>query len=229
MQEAAERSAKSMLKLQESFNKAKRYSDFRKMLEQKDIDAVLVATPDHTHAVVGKAAMELGKHVYVEKPLTWSVHEARVLRETAARTKVITQMGNMGHSSEGAALVNEWVQAGVIGPVTEVHVWTNRPLGYWPQGIPRPGKVAPAATAQTNVPGGGTTGGGAAAQGGSNFGTDWSARTVNRVLASRWTAIFQSRAGLIGTFSLVRGQTCRTTRSTIRSTGVAGQTGALAQ
>jgi predicted dehydrogenase len=198
MQEEAERSVKRMLKLQESFNKAKRYSDFRKMLEQqKDIDAVLVATPDHSHAVVGKTAMELGKHVYVEKPLTWSVHEARVLRETAARTKVITQMGNMGHSSEGAALINEWVQAGVIGPVTEVHVWTNRPLGYWPQGIPRPGKVAPATTAQTNVPGGGTTGGGAAAQGaGSNFGTDWSARTVNRVLAAAMDGDFPKPSGL---------------------------------
>ena len=96
---------KSAVKLQEAYGKAKRYADYRKMLEeQKDIDGVVVATPDHTHAVVAKAAMELGKHVYVEKPLTWSVHEARVLRETAQRTKVVTQMGNQGHSSEGAAL-----------------------------------------------------------------------------------------------------------------------------
>src|SRR4030095_12551633 len=101
------------------------YADFRKMLEQqKDIDGVIVATPDHTHAVVAKTAMELDKHAYVEKPLTYSVHEARVLRETAKRKKVITQMGNMGHSSDGAALVNEWVQAGVIGPVRGVYVWT---------------------------------------------------------------------------------------------------------
>ena len=129
----------SGVKLQEAYGKAKRYADYRKMLEErKDIDGVVVATPDHTHAVIAKAAMELGKHVYVEKPLTWSVHEARVLRETARRTKVVTQMGNQGHSSEGAALINEWIHAGVIGPVREVHVWTNRPI--WPQGIPRPGK-----------------------------------------------------------------------------------------
>jgi predicted dehydrogenase len=130
----------AFIKLQEAYGKAKRHTDYRKMLdEQKDIDAVLVATPDHLHAVIAKAAMELGKHVYVEKPLTWSVHEARVLRETAARKKVVTQMGNHGHSSEEARLVNEWIQAGVIGPVREVHVWTNRPI--WPQGVPRPGKA----------------------------------------------------------------------------------------
>jgi predicted dehydrogenase len=127
----------AFIKLQEAYAKAKRYADFRKMLEeQKDIDAVVIATPDHTHAVVAKAAMELGKHVYVEKPLTYTVQEARILRDTARRTKVVTQMGNMGHSSEGAARINEWVQAGVLGPVREVHVWTNRPI--WPQGIPRP-------------------------------------------------------------------------------------------
>jgi predicted dehydrogenase len=80
--------------------------------------------------------MQAGCHVYVQKPLTWSVHEARVLDATARRTGVVTQMGNQGHSSEDARLVNEWVQAGVIGPVREVHAWTNRPI--WPQGIPWP-------------------------------------------------------------------------------------------
>jgi predicted dehydrogenase len=170
MQKMMEERRAQAVKLQEAYKSAKRYADFRKMFEtQKDIDAVVIATPDHTHAIIAKTAMELGKHVYCEKPLTWSIQEARVLRETAARTKVKTQMGNMGHSSEGAALVNEWVQAGVIGPVKEVHVWTNRPLGFWPQGVPRPGKPPVAADAPA---------------GGNNFGTDWNARLVNRTLAA---------------------------------------------
>jgi predicted dehydrogenase len=160
----------SAVKLQEAYGKAKRYDDYRKLLEeQKDIDGVIVATPDHTHAVVARAAMELGKHVYVEKPLTWSVHEARVLRETARRTKVATQMGNQGHSSEGAALINEWVRAGVIGPVREVHVWTNRPI--WPQGIPRPGKPAPDQA-------------GARRGGGGGFGNDWTSQKLNEAIAT---------------------------------------------
>lgn len=130
------------VKLQEAYARTKRYSDFRRMLEErKEIDAVLIATPDHTHAVAAKAAMELGKHVYVEKPLTYTVHEARVLREVARRTGVVTQMGNQGHSMRDALRINEWIQAGLIGPVRQVYVWTNRPI--WPQGVPRPGKLAP--------------------------------------------------------------------------------------
>ena len=127
-------------RLQEQFSKAKRYRDFREMLaKEKSIDGVVIATPDHLHAVVAKAAMDLGKHVYVQKPLIATVHEARVLRASAlASPKLITQMGNQGHSSEGARLINEWIGAGIIGPVHEVHVWTNRPVVYWPQGLPRP-------------------------------------------------------------------------------------------
>jgi predicted dehydrogenase len=155
------------IKLQEAYGKAKRYDDFRKMLEQqKDIDAVLVATPDHIHAIAAKTAMEMGKHVYCEKPLTWSVQEARVLRETAARNpKLVTQMGNQGHSSEEARLICEWIQAGVLGQVKEVYVWTNRPRGYWPQGISRPYK--PEATPEA-----------------SQFGTEWTQNRINRETAA---------------------------------------------
>jgi predicted dehydrogenase len=184
------------IKLQEAFGKAKRYADFRKMLEQqKDIDAVLVATPDHCHAVVAKTAMELGKHVYVEKPMTWSVHEARVLRETAKRTKVVTQMGNQGHSSEEARLINEWIQAGVIGPVREVYIWTNRPI--WPQGVPRP--AAPPETSASVAASGSALaqGSGQAAGNGRRpgpgaslgaFGNGWSQRRVNRETAAAMMA-----------------------------------------
>lgn len=116
---------------------ATRYTRYDEMLvQQPDIDAVLIATPDHTHAVIAAAAMKAGKHVYVQKPLTWSVHEARALRRLADETGVVTQMGNQGHSSDEARLINEWVQAGVIGNVREVHIWTNRPI--WAQGLLRP-------------------------------------------------------------------------------------------
>nr|WKN38780.1 Gfo/Idh/MocA family oxidoreductase [Tunicatimonas sp. TK19036] len=123
--------------LRQAYEKATWYHDFREMLDkQKDIDAVVVATPDHFHTVAASAAMQMGKHVYVQKPLTYSVKEARELKRIAKETGVVTQMGNQGHSSDDARRINEWVQAGAIGPVREVHVWTNRPI--WPQGIPRP-------------------------------------------------------------------------------------------
>ena len=136
------------VRLQEQFAKAARFADFREMLDQqKNIDGVVIATPDHSHAVIAKAAMLAGKAVYVQKPLTYSVHEARVLAATARKTGVATQMGNQGHSGNDARLINEWIQAGLIGPVSEVHVWTNRPI--WPQGLPRPALPAlpPAGTA----------------------------------------------------------------------------------
>ncbi|HEX6132643.1 MAG TPA: Gfo/Idh/MocA family oxidoreductase [Longimicrobiales bacterium] len=129
------------VKLKEAYTRARRYADFRVMLEQqKNIDAVVIATPDHTHAIIADTAMKLGKHVYVQKPLTATVREARVLLETARATGVVTQMGNQGHSTDTARQINEWIQAGVIGPVREVHIWTNRPI--WPQGIPRPADYA---------------------------------------------------------------------------------------
>lgn len=125
--------------LQAQLPKTKRYTDYREMLaKQKNIDAVVIATPDHTHALIALAAMDLGKHVYVQKPLAWSVEECRRLAAKATSSKLQTQMGNQGHSSDDARLVNEYIQSGAIGTVTEVHVWTNRPLAYWPQGIPRP-------------------------------------------------------------------------------------------
>ena len=129
----------AMQRLKGKLPGARRYDDFRRMLDgQKDIDGVVIATPDHMHATIALAAMDLGKHVYVQKPLCWSVAEARALAKKAAQTKVATQMGNQGHSWDEARTAVEYVRAGAIGDVTEVHIWTNRPLGYWPQGIPRP-------------------------------------------------------------------------------------------
>jgi predicted dehydrogenase len=142
--ERALQQVKDWQELQTKLPRAKRYADYREMLEkQKDIDAVVIATPDHGHALQALAAMQLGKHVYVQKPLCWSVEECRVLAARATSSKLQTQMGNQGHSSDDARLVNEYIQSGAIGTVTEVHVWTNRPLAYWPQGIPRPAPLPP--------------------------------------------------------------------------------------
>jgi len=116
------------------YPRAKQYKDFRVMLDrQPDVDAVIVATPDHTHAVIALAAIRQGKHVYVQKPMSHSVYEARVMTEAARRHKVATQMGNQGHSGDGARLICEWIADGAIGAVREVHAWTNRPV--WPQGV----------------------------------------------------------------------------------------------
>lgn len=125
-----------------SFPAASKYRDYRVMLEKrKDIDAVVVATPDHTHAVIAMAAMQLGKHVHVQKPMTRTVSEARALTEAARRYKVVSQMGNQGHSGEGVRLIQEWIDDGAIGPIREVHCWTNRPI--WAQGMPRPAQGSP--------------------------------------------------------------------------------------
>ena len=123
--------------------KAAFYRDYRVMLEEMngDIDAVIVSTPDHMHAVMALDAMDLGKHVYCEKPLTHDIAEARQLTEAAARARVVTQMGNQGSSGDSTRLIETWIQEGVIGDVTRVHVWTNRPV--WPQGIPTPAETNP--------------------------------------------------------------------------------------
>ena len=116
------------------FDKAKQYKDFRKMLDtEKGVDAVIVAIPDFMHATAAIAAMEHGKHVYVEKPLVRTVWEARKILEVATKYKVATQMGNQGYSNEGTRQAAEIVWSGEIGGVTEVHAWTDRPI--WPQGL----------------------------------------------------------------------------------------------
>ena len=130
-------------KSRESFPKAKYYKDFRVMLkkEKNNIDAVSVSTPDHTHAVATLAAMQLGKHVYVQKPLTHNIYEARVLTEAAKKYKVVTQMGNQGASGEGVRQMQEWYNAGLIGDAHTIYIWTNRPV--WPQGFGKPKTIAP--------------------------------------------------------------------------------------
>jgi predicted dehydrogenase len=134
----------------ERFPKATRYRDFRVMLEkEKGIDAVVVSTPDHTHAVAAMAAIQSGKHVYCEKPLTRTVYEARALAKAARAAKVATQMGNQGMAFEGNRFINEWIWDGALGPVREVHVWSDRPTHrgkmplWWDQGIERPQDAPP--------------------------------------------------------------------------------------
>ncbi len=121
-----------------SFPAAKRYKDFRLMLEQEsaNLDAVIVSTPDHTHAVAGVMAMQLGLHCRIQKPLARSLWEVGELVRVARETGVATQMGNQGHAGEGTRQIREWVEAGAIGTVREIQYWTNRPI--WPQAIDRP-------------------------------------------------------------------------------------------
>ncbi|MFA6275714.1 MAG: Gfo/Idh/MocA family oxidoreductase [Pedobacter sp.] len=118
------------------FPKAKFYKDWREMFdkEHKNFDGVTVSTPDHNHAVQAMAAMQLGKHVYVQKPLTHDIFEARALTAAAKKYKVVTQMGNQGASNDGPRQMKEWYDAGLIGDVHTIYAWTDRPV--WPQGIP---------------------------------------------------------------------------------------------
>ena len=120
-----------------------RFQDFRVMLDKmhNEIDAVVISTPDHTHTVAALACMQLGKHVYVEKPLTHDIAEGRALLAASEKYGVVTQMGNQGASMDVNRTVTEWIRAGVIGDVHTVHVWTNRPV--WPQGVPAPKETVP--------------------------------------------------------------------------------------
>ena len=131
------------VKSRASFPNAKYYKDFREMLEKerKNIDAVSVSTPDHTHAVAALAAMQLGKHVYVQKPLTHDIYEARMLTKAAKKYKVVTQMGNQGASGAGVRTMLEWYNAGLIGEAVDIWCWTNRPI--WPQGFGKPTSADP--------------------------------------------------------------------------------------
>ncbi len=135
--------SKAAEKAMTEFPKAKFYKDFRLMLEEMgdDIDAITISTPDHVHGIAAYAAIGLGKHVYVQKPLTHNIYEARKLTEAARKHKVVTQMGNQGASHPGQVQMRQWFDTGLIGDVHTVEVWTNRPV--WPQGIPVPTEKTP--------------------------------------------------------------------------------------
>jgi predicted dehydrogenase len=127
----------------DDFPKAKRYWDWRVMFDEmaKSIDAIMISTADHTHALIAAHALTLGKHVYCQKPLTHSIYESRLLTRLAQKHRVATQMGNQGNSGEDVREVCEWIWNGEIGEIREVHAWTNRPI--WPQGLQRPKEIIP--------------------------------------------------------------------------------------
>jgi predicted dehydrogenase len=137
--------------LKAAYDKAERFADYRRMFDKrKDIDAVVIATPDHHHAVAARMAMERGIHVYVQKPLTYTVEEGRKLLDLARKNpKLVTQMGNQGHSGDDGRRAVELIRGGAIGKVREVHVWTNRPV--WPQGVAKPAPVAKPASLDWDV------------------------------------------------------------------------------
>ena len=117
------------------YPKAKLYNDWRELLDkEKSIDAVVIGTPDHNHAMIAAAFMRAKKHVYLEKPMAKTIFEVRELAALAKETDVVTQMGNQGHATEGTRRTVEFIQSGVIGQVREVQLSTNRPMGFWPQG-----------------------------------------------------------------------------------------------
>ena len=127
-----------VVNIRKRFPKARFYTDFRELLsEEKDLDAVTVSTPDHTHGIIAKTAMENKIHLYVQKPLTHNIKEARLLTELARKKKVVTQMGNQGASHPGQKYVQKWIRERRIGNVSEVKVWTNRPCLLYTSPSPR--------------------------------------------------------------------------------------------
>ena len=206
--EEAARQAAEQTRLREVYAKVAKYTDWRVMLDrQKDIDAVVVATPDHTHAVIANNAMKLGKHVYVQKPMAYSVHEARTLAKTAREMRVVTQMGNQGHSQEGTRRIRELIQSGIIGPVREVHIYTDRPQRFWAQGLPRPGQGSTpansAAASGRGAAGGAAAASGAAGRGGQpaapaqpapdpNVPQQWNTATVDRAILEAMAKVQQT-------------------------------------
>ena len=129
-----ENSVNGVTKSRNYYPKANFYEDFREMLDrEKDLDAVTVSTPDHTHAIIASNAMKKGLHVYVQKPLTHNIQEARILTKLAKENKVVTQMGNQGGSCSGVSKIQEWIDKKLIGKVSKINVWTDRPV--WPQGF----------------------------------------------------------------------------------------------
>jgi len=137
-----ERRASAMFK---RFPKARKFHDYRKMLDQigNQVDAIVISTPDHMHAPASIRAMRMGKHVYCEKPLCWCIGEARLMAETARKHKVATQMGTQGMAESGSRAGIEVIRSGAIGAVREMHVWTDRAEGWWPQGVNRPQETPP--------------------------------------------------------------------------------------
>jgi predicted dehydrogenase len=131
------------LKNSGKYQGCKAYSDFRHLLDKEDVDAVMIATPDHAHAVITMAALKKGKHVYCEKPLTYSVDEARKITDAARQAKVATQLGNQGQATDEARLVREFIDDGAIGPVREVRVWCPARFWHWPATAGRPAETPP--------------------------------------------------------------------------------------
>jgi predicted dehydrogenase len=127
-----------------AFPAAEQFKDYRVLLEKrKDIEAVMIATPDHMHAPITLAALRAGKHVYVEKPMAHTIEEARIMTRVARETGLVTQMGNNGHAGEGLRQTREWIAAGAIGKVREVHAWSDRPGKWWKQPVERPAETLP--------------------------------------------------------------------------------------